>query len=131
MLIPLKEWAAKNGLAPNSARAKAKRGMIPATKIGYDWFIEPDAENVDHRRKGAIVEKRKFTNADRIRAMSDEELAELLYSIQSLEDEVKFCKNKDVCADILDDGKKIPDNMCKECLIEWLQSESEVQDGKL
>ena len=68
---------------------------------------------------------KKITYGDKIRAMSDEELAELLYSLQNLEDKVKFCKNKDVCTDILDDGKEIPDNMCKECLVEWLQSEYE------
>ena len=72
-----------------------------------------------------LFEPKNQTNADRIRHMSDEELAELLYSFQNLEDKVKFCKNKDVCNDILDDGKEIPDNMCKECLIKWLQSEEE------
>ena len=68
---------------------------------------------------------KKITHGDKIRAMSDGELAELLYSFQNLEDKLKFCKNKDVCTDILDDGKEIPDNMCKECLVEWLQSEYE------
>ena len=68
---------------------------------------------------------KKITHADKIRAMSDGELAELLYSFQNLEDKVKFCKNKDVCTNILDGGKEIPDNMCKECLVEWLQSEVE------
>ena len=68
---------------------------------------------------------KKITHGDEIRFMSDGELAELLYSFQNLEDEVKFCKNKDVCTDILDDGKETPDNMCKECLVEWLQSEVE------
>ena len=57
--------------------------------------------------------------------MSDEELAELLYSIQNLEDKVKFCKNKIECDNILDSGKEIPDNMCKQCLVDWLQSEVE------
>ena len=66
-----------------------------------------------------------MSNADRIRSMSDEELAELLYSIQDLEDKVKFCKNKIECDNILDSGKDIPDNMCKQCLVNWLQSEVE------
>ncbi len=70
---------------------------------------------------------KKQTNADRIRSMSDEELAELLYSIQNLEDKVKFCKNKIECDNILDSGKEIPDNMCKQCLVDWLQSEVEEQ----
>ena len=38
---------------------------------------------------------------------------------------MKFCKNKGVCDDILDDGNDIPDAMCKQCLVEWLQSEVE------
>ena len=66
-----------------------------------------------------------MTQADRIRSMSDEELAELLYSIQNLEDKVKFCKNKIECDNILDSGKEIPDNMCKQCLVDWLQSKVE------
>lgn len=72
-----------------------------------------------------LFEPKKQTNADRIRSMSDEELAELLYSIQNLEDKVKFCKNKIECDNILDSGKEIPDNMCKQCLVDWLQSEVE------
>ena len=51
MLVHLKEWAYKNGLTHGSARVKALRGMIPAKKMGRDWFIEDDAPNIDHRRK--------------------------------------------------------------------------------
>ena len=68
---------------------------------------------------------KRMTQADRIRSMSDEELAELLYSIQNLEDKVKFCKNKIECDNILDSRKEIPDNMCKKCLVDWLQTEVE------
>ena len=68
---------------------------------------------------------KRMTQADRVRSMSDEELAELLYSIQNLEDKVKFCKNKIECDNILDSGKEILDNMCKQCLVDWLQSEVE------
>ena len=70
-------------------------------------------------------EKKKKTNADRIKSMPIEELAELFYSLINLEDEIKFCKNKMECEDILDAGKTIPDKMCKKCLVEWLQSEVE------
>lgn len=65
------------------------------------------------------------TNADHIRAMSDEELKGLLYSLHNLEDEIKFCKNKPECEQILDNGETTPDAMCKECLGEWLQAEVE------
>ena len=69
---------------------------------------------------------KRMTRADRIHSMSYEELAELFYSLINLEDKIKFCKNKTECEDILDAGKTIPDNMCKQCLVEWLQSEVEV-----
>lgn len=82
-----------------------------------------DSPCVDFERE--CDDYRRMTNADKIRAMSDEELADLFYSFQNLEDEVKFCKNKGVCDDILDDGNDIPDAMCKQCLVEWLQSEVE------
>lgn len=85
--------------------------------------------NLNCIAKDVIEDLRKLakrkTNADRIRSMTDEELAELFYSFQNLEDKVKFCKNKDVCNDILDDGDDIPDAMCKKCLVDWLQSEVE------
>ena len=49
MLVPLKVWAEKNGLAHSTARLKAGREMIPAKKMGRDWFIEDNAPNIDHR----------------------------------------------------------------------------------
>ena len=64
-----------------------------------------------------------MTNADKIRAMSDEELAGLLYSFQNLEDKVKYCKNKKSCIDALNNDKDIPDNMCKKCV--WLTGYSQ------
>ena len=68
---------------------------------------------------------KRITHGDKIRSMSDEEIAELLYQFESLSDELKFSKNKADCDKILNDGKEIPDNMCKGCLVEWLQSEVE------
>ena len=53
------------------------------------------------------------TNADRIRNMSDEELADTLFAscleIMKLEE----CTNTDNCG------------VCKRCVLEWLQSEAE------
>lgn len=55
----------------------------------------------------------KQTNADRIRAMSDEELADTLFNS---------------CLEVMHiDECPYADNvgMCKECISEWLQSEAE------
>lgn len=60
-----------------------------------------------------IVESDKQTNADRIRNMSDEELADTLF---------------DSCLEVMHiDACPYADNvgMCKKCISEWLQSEAE------
>lgn len=58
----------------------------------------------------------KQTNADRIRAMTDEELAEFLWNVDhnGLDE---FC-NKNPCP---------PNESCTECMLEWLKKE--VEDG--
>lgn len=60
-----------------------------------------------------ITESKSKTNADRIRNMSDEELADTLFAscleIMKLEE----CTNTDNCG------------VCKRCVLEWLQSEAE------
>lgn len=82
-----------------------------------------DSPDVEAERECGYY--KRMTQADRIRYMSEEELADILYSFQNLEDKVKFCMNKDSCTDILDGGDVIPDDMCKQCLLEYLHSEVE------
>lgn len=60
-------------------------------------------------------QKKPQTNADRIRSMTDEELAELLYSLQT----------EDKCEEMMDSGDEIPKSMCKQCLVKRLRAESE------
>ena len=63
------------------------------------------------------------TNGNKIRSMSDEELADTLLElgIDNCE-KIPFCTNSDKCNDIMDAGELIPDELCRECLINWLQS---------
>ena len=60
------------------------------------------------------------TNADRIRAMSDDELANMLYHADGL----GWCKNLSECVELLDNGG-VPDHKCIECLARWLKQEVE------
>ena len=60
-----------------------------------------------------------ITNADRIRGMSDEELAELL-------DE--GCRIHGKCPNEAWDGGTEPNTSCRDCWLEWLKSQVEV-DG--
>ena len=58
-----------------------------------------------------------MTNADNIRNMTDAELAEWLFNIES-GDIIGFCQNKEWC---FDNMGKIPEENCKKCLLEWLK----------
>lgn len=49
-LIPLKDWALRNGISPATARQKAGRGAFStARKVGRDWMISEAEPNIDHR----------------------------------------------------------------------------------
>lgn len=66
-----------------------------------------------------------MTNADRIRNMTDEELAEHILSTLAYETYIKFCKNREECCEISDMDNDIPEEWCKQCLLEWLHKEVE------
>lgn len=57
------------------------------------------------------------TRADRIRTMSDEELAAALYHFG----DVPFCRNLQECKEMLDQYVDIPDEKCIGCVLRWLQ----------
>lgn len=58
-----------------------------------------------------------MTMLDKIRAMSDEELTDLIYDLNM---EGIFCQNRKECEELLNnDG--ITDEMCKKCLLEYLR----------
>lgn len=67
------------------------------------------------REKVAYV--KTMTNADRIRAMKDEDLTDLIYDLNM---EGTFCTNRKECFEKLDKDE-ITDAMCKKCLLEWLR----------
>lgn len=62
-----------------------------------------------------------MTNGDRIRAMSDEELADLLNGAGELDERIHFCQNLYVCENYMAVQHTAPAHRCKECLVKWLQ----------
>lgn len=67
-----------------------------------------------------------MTNADKIRSMSVEELADAMIMLDVRSGEkIPFCISHRKCIDMLDAGEAIPDEMCRQCLIDWLQKEVE------
>ena len=72
-------------------------------------FIEKIADHLI--ANGVTVLAEPKTNADRIRAMSDEELAETIYQAVL----------SGACNDFGIPSKKSCNGKCKECILEWLQ----------
>lgn len=75
-----------------------------------------------------IDHEKPMTNADRIRAMSYEELAKYLMQANDCELRIPFCKWDKACDEMLDNGG-IPDEMCLQCMIDWLRQPVEVGNG--
>jgi len=79
---------------------------------------------------GSMYEPRLFTNADRIRGMNDEEMANMLYSFEDLK-MPNYCQRKKECDDMLDADIDIPAGKCIRCLLDWLrQPAEEASDGQ-
>lgn len=81
-------------------------------------------ENTDEPYNPKSIKKfSKRTNADSIRTMTDEELADVIIknSFNTFSEVIKFCKNSEECSDMLDSFDEIPESMCRKCLLEWLQ----------
>lgn len=90
-------------------------GSIVAQYI--DGISASEAVKLDYPRTLQALQQEieiddKHTNADRIRAMGDEELAEFLQKYFTCEYECAAAKEACVCA-------------CKGSIIDWLQSEAE------
>lgn len=68
-------------------------------------------------KKLNIPVKPVMTRADRIREMSDEELAKLLWTY----DAAPFCRNAPECKEMLEQPEGIPDEMCIACALRYLQ----------
>ena len=64
------------------------------------------------------------TNAERIRNMTDEQLADEMLKFTDVCEEINFCHNDQLCNDTLDRGEFIEKEMCKRCLMNWLGKEA-------
>lgn len=107
--ITQRELASKVGVTEVSMSRYIKGERVPSGPIVVNIAKELDI-SVDYLVGISSVKKRR-TNADKIRNMSDEELADTLF------DSCLEVMHKDEChADV---------GMCKKCISDWLQSEAE------
>lgn len=61
-----------------------------------------------------------MTRADRIRSMTDEELAKALMDANDNGLHILFCKDAPECQDELDNAE-IPEERCLVCMMDWLR----------
>lgn len=55
---------------------------------------------------------------DRIRTMTAKEMADIMFET-GIENNICFCANRDDCGEM----DEIPEDMCKQCLINYLEEE--------
>lgn len=83
--------------------------------VGYSSY---DVKTVlKYKEKYFEIVEEKETNADRIRSMTDEQLAEILSSYCVDKSLFNKCNLRYILSD---------ENVCKKCYLEWLKSESKV-----
>jgi len=97
-------------------------------KVKYYREVDRDAQSVTiygyldicHTCHGSGIKVQ--SNADHIRSMTDEELAEYLYDrVGVAAEHIAYCENNPECELMLEADVDIPDAMCKECLCRWLK----------
>lgn len=70
--------------------------------------------------------KKTMTNGDRIRTMTDEELAKVVLEVADSGIYIGFCRELPECLASVDDGG-VPDEKCLECVKLWLNQPAEEQ----
>ena len=93
--------------------------MAKCTGVRCPMQIGYKVDECNH--KDCLYRTESITNADRIRAMSDDELAENLYWFCNLEERIGYCKNMPECEKLLETEDGIPEKKCIGCLLEWLK----------
>lgn len=68
------------------------------------------------------------TRADKVRVMSDREIALAMMEF-FVDEHIKLCQDKPECVAAMDKGDIVPDDKCVECLVAWLQQPAEEVQG--
>lgn len=106
----------------NWLRDKAAR----AEELSWQRMLKAAAnrlEELDVSDKNVV----RKTNADRIRAMSDEKLAHIMVGLSDLDERIGFCAELPECKDLLDTEQGIPASKCVNCMLNWLRKPAEVK----
>lgn len=99
----------------------------PCVYFGEDRVCRKFSNDTDLRCcvMGPCPEQ-KLSNADCIRAMSDEELATMLNRFAEGEDAPHYCRSLPECDADMEADNLIPLERCQACLLHWLRQPPEV-----
>lgn len=64
-----------------------------------------------------------MTVYEKLQKMSVKEIAEVLFRLD--EAGKGFCRETEACQRALEENGDIPENMCFDCVVQWLNSEAE------
>lgn len=73
--------------------------------------------------------RKRYTRADQIRGMTDDQLAKTLLDANDCGLSISFCKELPGCSVLLDEGI-IPDEKCLECMKDWLKQPADMGGGE-
>ena len=86
--------------------------------------LEPNGKACEAARKRVCPDV-VYTNADRIRDMSDEELTRVIGHLYDGESGIHFCRNLAECDDDMERNLLIPLERCEACVLHWLHQPAE------
>lgn len=65
-----------------------------------------------------------MTNFEKIRQLSEEEMANYIFELEMGIREMPYCQGNDKCSYLMDTGRDVPKSMCTECVKRWLQQQA-------
>lgn len=90
-------------------------------------FGEEKECNSNCKHFKTCARRERKTNAQQIRELvqTDEGLAEFIEQLDPDADNMHYCTESTACDECLERGELIPKEMCRQCLMEYLQMEVE------
>lgn len=91
-----------------------------------ELFVEAAKRGIEALDLERQAARNAPTMGDRIRTMSDGELADFIEEVAGLGELYNsICQNKKECCEMMERDELIPDEWCRSCRIEWLRKPME------
>ena len=107
---------------PLTAREIALSAMLGRLNI----YLKISGMEVEIDLWGTLPERKPQTNYEKLHGLSLGGMADFLLDIPGIDSFIPFCKDKKICTDSNEAGKKIPAYMCRNCMLDWLGTVEEV-----